>query len=135
MRMRSGFSYGFIIIAVLLAMAGCGQRKISFSRDVMPILKTNCMNCHGDNGEGLVKSGLDLEDYAHLMKGTKFGPVVVPGNSSSSTLYLVVSHRVHPEIQMPPHHVEALAKGRRPPLQTEQIMTIHKWIDQGALNN
>ena len=123
------------VIAVLLAVAGCGEREISFAGDVMPILKDNCVDCHDGSGEGVLKSGLDLKDYANLMKGTKFGPIVVPGNSASSTLYRVVSHRVDPKIQMPPHHEEALPKGRRPALKMDQIVTIRQWIDQGARNN
>lgn len=124
-----------IIIVALLAVAGCGKHEISFAIDIMPILNANCVDCHGGSGEGVVKSGLDLKDYDQLMKGTKFGPVVIPGDSTSSTLYRVVSHRVDPKIQMPPHHDEALPQGRRPALEMEQVIAIRQWIDQGAQNN
>jgi len=133
--MRSCFIYGVMIFTTLLVVAGCGTREISFARNVMPILQANCVECHSGSGEGLAKSGLDLTAYDHLMKGTKFGPVVVPGDSTSSTLYRVVSHRVDPRIQMPPHHDESLATGRKPALEMEQIENIRSWIDQGALNN
>lgn len=124
-----------MLFTTLLVVTGCGKREISFARDVMPILQANCVECHGGSGEGFVKSGLDLTSYDHLMKGTKFGPVVVPGDSTSSNLYRVVSHRVDPKIQMPPHHDESLATGRKPALEMEQIANIRQWIDQGALNN
>lgn len=133
--MRPTLSGIIVLSAVFLAVAGCGKREISFTNDVMPILKANCVDCHDGSGEGVLKSGLDLKDYNSLMKGTKFGPIVVPGNSTSSTLYRVVSHRVDPKIQMPPHHDEALPEGRRPALKMEQIVTIRQWIDQGARNN
>lgn len=135
MQMFANISESIVVIVALLVLAGCGKREISFANDVMPILKANCVDCHDGKGEGVSKSGLDLKDYEHLMQGTKFGPVVVPGDSISSTLYLVVSHRVDPRIQMPPHHDEALPQGRRPALKTEQIVTIRDWIDQGAVNN
>ena len=133
--MRLMLSGLLILLAVLVTAGGCGKQEISFTNDVLPILKSNCVDCHDGSGEGVLKSGLDLKDYDSLMKGTKFGPIVVPGNSASSTLYRIVSHRVDPKIQMPPHHDEALPVGRRPALKTEQIVTIRQWIDQGARNN
>ena len=69
------------------------------------------------------------------MQGTKYGPVIVPGNSESSTLYRLIAHKVDPKIQMPPHHDEGLAKGREDELTPRQIEFIGKWIDQGAKNN
>jgi len=124
-----------IIISIILVMEGCGDRTISFAKDVMPILRANCVACHTGLGEGIAKSGLDLKDYDNLMRGTKFGPVVVSGDSNSSTLYRIISHQVDTRIQMPPHHDEALPEGRKTPLTEEQIIIIRKWIDQGAVNN
>ncbi|MEI7456812.1 MAG: c-type cytochrome domain-containing protein [Nitrosomonadales bacterium] len=59
--------------------------EISFKRDVQPILHDYCVNCHEPGGKGYVKSGLDLTSYQGTMKGTKFGAVVIPGNSDVST--------------------------------------------------
>jgi hypothetical protein len=61
------------------------------------------------------------------MKGTRFGPVVVPGNSLTSTLNMVIEGRVHPSIQMP--------HGDTTPLSEAQVQTIKRWVDQGAKNN
>ena len=72
--------------------------------------------------------------YEDLMKGTKYGQVVKPGDSLSSTLYLMIDHQVDPSIQMPPHHGSA-ADGQMGPLSRDAIMTIKTWIDQGAKNN
>jgi len=68
------------------------------------------------------------------MQGTKFGRVAVPNISESSALYLVVAHQTDPQIQMPPHHRDALAEGRSPSLNENEIKTIQNWIDQGALD-
>ena len=76
-----------------------------------------------------------MVDYDSIMKGTKFGPVVVPKSGISSTLYLVIANKTSPEIQMPPHHENSLAEGRGTPLTGDQIEVIGKWIDQGALIN
>ena len=76
-----------------------------------------------------------MADYDGIMKGTKFGPVVVPGSSISSSLYLLVAGKTSPEIQMPPQHEGAWAKGRGTPLTDKQIEIIAAWIDQGAKDN
>lgn len=126
----------FIIIASIPVFGtGCSQ-QVSFSKDVKPILASSCQQCHdGSSGEGSSASGFNVQDYDSLMKGTKFGPVVIPGDSVSSTLYRLIDHKADPKIQMPPHHDVTLAEGRTEPLSDAQINTIKTWIDQGAKNN
>ena len=125
-----------LVLGVLMAsaVAACTQ-ELSFQDDVMPILVANCSDCHTMGGEGYIKSGFNVSDYENVIKGTKFGPVIVPGDSASSPLYQLVSHGTDIKIQMPPHHDEALPEGRREPLPPEQIAIIGRWIDQGAKNN
>lgn len=122
------------IVAIPLLSTGCSN-DVSFNKDINPILVSNCLECHDGSGEGVKKSGFDLKDYASLMKGTKFGPVIVAGDSESSTLYRLIDHKADPEIQMPPHHEVALASKKLKPLTSGQIKTIKMWIDQGAKNN
>ena len=65
----------------------CAQRargSMSFSEDVVPIFKGYCESCHQRGGQGYAASGLDLTSYDGLMKGTKFGPMVVPGKPDQS---------------------------------------------------
>jgi hypothetical protein len=122
----------FLGIAVI--STGCSQ-QVSFQNDVNPILQQNCLSCHDSNGEGMAASGFSVRSYDDLMKGTKFGKVVVPGDSLSSSLYRLIDHQADPKIQMPPHHDEALASGKMSSLSGAQITTIKTWIDQGAKNN
>ena len=118
----------FVVTLLPLAIAtGCGQtRTVSFQTDVTPILKKFCYECHTGEGEGLKKSGLSLENYESLMKGTKFGPVVVPGNSVSSTLARLLQGKASPEINMP-HKRDAVPEA--------EAKVVVQWIDQGAKNN
>ena len=126
---------GIIIIAAIpVFTTGC-SKQVSFSNDVNPILTSNCLSCHDGSGEGSEKSGLSLQDYNSLMKGTTLGAVIVAGDSASSTLYRLIDHKADPKIQMPPHHDDSLAEGRMNPLTPDQIETIKIWIDQGAKNN
>jgi cytochrome c len=77
------------------------EPAVSFAQDVAPIFKGRCINCHQPGGEGFEKSGLDLTSYAGLMKGTKFGPMVRPGDPDSSNLMWLLDWRVAPAIRMP----------------------------------
>lgn len=122
------------IVAIPFLSAGCSN-DVSFNKDINPILTSSCLSCHDGAGEGITKSGFSVKSYESLMKGTKFGPVVVAGDSDSSTLYRLVGHKADPKIQMPPHHDVAMAELKLEPLTDAQIETIKMWIDQGAKNN
>ena len=124
-----------IIIAVILIFSVSCSKPVSFNRDINPILVANCLGGHDGSGEGSATSGFSVKTYNSVMKGTKYGLVVVPGSSISSTLYRMVAHKLDPKIQMPPHHDEALTKGREDELTPRQIEIIEKWADQGAKNN
>ena len=132
--MRMNVPMVFPIVVIFFITAGCSQ-QVSFSQDVKPILDANCLDCHDGVGEGSKRTDYLVTSYDNVMKGTKYGPVVEPGNAISSTLYRVVSHEADQEIQMPPHHKRSLAEGRSEPLQFEEIGIIKDWIDQGAQNN
>lgn len=123
-----------IMVGITVFIGGC-SKPVSFSKDVNPILVANCLSCHDGSGEGSSTSGFSVKSYSSIMKGTKFGPVVMPGSSESSTLFRLVSHKADPKIQMPPHHEDAQADGRSEPLTERQIEYIQKWIDQGAKDN
>ncbi len=71
-------------------------------------------------------SGLDLSNYEGVMAGTKYGPVIVPGNSEGSNLMWLLDWRASPELRMP--H----GKGQLP---VQFRDTIRRWIQQGAKNN
>lgn len=121
-----------LILPVLLT--GC-ERAVSFESQVMPILQASCVSCHSASGEGAQQTELKLTNYAQVMLGTRLGAVVVPGSAASSTLYLVIDHKVDTKIQMPPHHDDKYPQGQGKPLNSDQITTIKQWIDEGAKNN
>lgn len=111
-------------LAVAALQTGCGDNKApTYQASIKPILEANCVSCHVPGGPGYEKSGLRLDSHEALMKGTKFGPVVVPGSSVSSTLYRLVSGQADPSIRMP-HGAAALPEA--------DVATIAAWIDQGA---
>ncbi len=111
---------------VAVTAVGCGGNEVSFSKDVMPVLQESCLSCHKKGGDGYAASGLSVESYEDVMKGTKYGPVITPGYSFSSTLQILVEHKADSSINMP--------RGR-PRLSQDKIEVIGRWIDQGAKNN
>jgi hypothetical protein len=100
------------------------RSQMSFSEDVTPIFRGNCVSCHQPGGEGYQASGLDLTSYDGLMKGTKFGPMVVPGKPDLSNLMVLIKGQG--QIRMP--------KGHKP-LPNELVNNIWNWIFEGAKNN
>jgi hypothetical protein len=103
------------------------QRPLtSFSEDIFPIFKGRCLDCHQPGGQGYEKSGLDLTTYEGLMKGTKFGPMVIPKDPDSSNLLWLLDWRAAPELRMP-HGSKKLSTCDRD--------AIRRWIWEGALKN
>src|SRR3974390_1309237 len=81
----------------------CAQRaQMSFAEDVVPIFNGYCVSCHTPGGQGFTESGLDLTSYEGLMKGTKFGPMVIAGQPDSSNLIILIDGKA--KIRMPFGH-------------------------------
>jgi ankyrin repeat protein len=95
----------------------CAQAApVDFRRDVHPLLKQYCVECHGPNQQ---MGGLRLDRRREAMKGGA-SVVIGPGSSASSKLYLRLIGNYG--MRMPP----------TAPLKPEQIRIIQAWIDQGA---
>ncbi len=100
------------------ALPPAAKEKVSFSRDVEPLLAYRCQLCHGPQQQ---MSGLRLDQREAALKGGKSGPDIIPGNSAGSRLIRLVSG-VDGKV-MPP-------AGAR--LTAAEIGVLRAWIDQGA---
>ncbi len=120
----------FVAIALgaglLTAATVAAQGPTSFHAHVQPILQTHCVECHRPDGQGFEAIGLDMTSYQGLMRGTRLGPVVIPGDPMTSNLVRVVTGQVAPEIRMPFH---------RALIPELQATVIRRWVEQGARNN
>lgn len=94
-------------------------RAISFTEDVVPILDTHCVQCHGASKQ---TSDLRLDLRAAILKGSGSGEVIKLGDSAGSRL-IEVTAGLDPDYRMPPE-----GDGLSP----EQIGILRAWIDQGA---
>jgi hypothetical protein len=118
-----------IVFTGIVLLTGCvkEERTVSFRYNVQPILRSNCLECHSPpNGEGYLKTGLSMTTYEDLMRGTIYGPVIVPGNSEHSILNMLVEGRAGPSMRMP--------HGRKP-LDAQDAEILRLWVEQGAANN
>ncbi len=124
------------LMAVLAICAGCSQeasfKQVSFKSDIFPIFQERCMTCHALGAPGCVVSGFSVATYETLMKGTKFGPMVIPGNSADSNLLRLVKHQADPSIAMPRSQTPGQPSEW---LKPQQINLIEAWINQGAKDN
>lgn len=126
--MTDGIRFVAVCLAIC-ALSACGRSEppVSFAGDVKPILDKRCGECHMPGQPGYEASGLGFATYDELMKGTRFGAVVIPGDSLGSNLVILVEGRADPSITMPHGDSEPLLQG--------EIQTLRLWIDQGAANN
>lgn len=91
---------------------------VSFANDILPILNSRCLNCHGGDR---TEEGLLVGSYGELMAGSANGPVIVPGDAGGSLLVELVANQKMPK--------------RGPKLTPPQVQLIVDWVNQGALNN
>jgi len=95
--------------------------KVYFVREVRPILEKHCYECHGSSKQ---KSGLRLDIKSAAFKGGDgYAPIIVPGKSDDSPLVQFIRGD-DKEMLMPP-------KGSR--LSANEIATVTKWVDEGAI--
>lgn len=91
---------------------------VSFSNQIMPILQTYCVECHGGMR---TREGLNMTSYDGLIAGSFSGAVIIPGNANDSlTIQLVASG------DMP---------DRGPAVSSTELQLMIDWINQGAQNN
>ena len=130
MRFRplAGAATAIVIVAVVGGVVPSSEvcAQTSFAEDVFPIFKGRCIDCHQPGGEGFDKSGLDLSTYEGLMKGTKFGPMVIPRDPNTSNLMWLLDWQASPQLRMP-HGKKQLSSCDR--------NAIRAWIREGARNN
>ncbi len=105
-----------LVLGLLPASTRAEDEKISFSRDIRPILAAHCFNCHGpDEASREADLRLHTEDGARAMVVADGGPAKLIDRVTSQD----------PDLVMPPPSVKK-------PLTTAQIDLLTRWIDAGA---
>ncbi len=100
------------------APAVVADGPVSFARQVRPILRQRCVDCHG--GEA-TEVELNLATYEGVMRGSEYGTVVEAGDPAGSLLLEMIVAGEMPQ--------------EAPPLPADEVALIRSWIQQGAQNN
>jgi Planctomycete cytochrome C len=124
----AGVGIAAILDSPTTVRAAPAVATVSFSEDILPLLKWRCSGCHEAGGQGYEKSGLDLTSYAGVMKGTKYGPMVIPSDPGTSNLMVLLDwpSYLSPELRMPHGRTKISVCDRD---------LIRTWIKEGAQNN
>jgi ankyrin repeat protein len=101
-------------LAVVLALPGFAA--VDFDKDIKPIFRENCWECHGPTQQN---GGLRLDKKASALLGGGRTDILA-GLPDRSRVYRRLAGLDHP--QMPPET----------PLSPELIATIKQWIEEGA---
>ncbi|MCC6859115.1 MAG: PSD1 domain-containing protein [Bryobacterales bacterium] len=123
---RISLHYGCVLPAALIAAAGAvsGADKVSFNRDIRPIMSDTCFRCHGpDKSSRMANMRLDLREEA--LKQTRPGVTpIVPGQPGKSAIIQRI-FASNPAQIMPPKYSHKV-------LTERQKETIRRWVEQGA---
>ena len=118
----------YITVVEISLISACASQQVSYQDDVSPILESRCIKCHiSPDGIGYIMTGLEMDSYQSLMQGTAYGQVIVAGDSRRSMLNMLVEGRAGNYQRMPHNEDDALTP--------EQIETLRRWVNQGALDN
>lgn len=110
-----------VLSGVLVSALAAEERPVDFTKDVRPIFREHCYDCHGAETQ---KSGFRLDvGAAALRGGSGHAPDIIPKDAAASPLIQFVRGE-HGELRMPPEG--------RPMLSGEEIAMLEKWIDGGA---
>jgi hypothetical protein len=110
-------SFGCLLLLFAVTLNAQPAKRVSFSKDIAPLLTQRCMECHGREP---LMANLDLRTREGALKGAKHGPVIVPGNAAESHLYRRLIGQETPPMPL----------GER--LTDAEIALIKNWIDSGA---
>lgn len=110
-------------LLLTMAMQTPAAERLSFDRDIRPILSDKCYACHGpDPAQRQAELRLDTKEGA--FSAPSGYPIIVPGEPENSELVARITH-ADVEQRMPPQ------SSNRQPTQ-EQIDTLIRWIAEGA---
>src|SRR5258708_35479180 len=109
-----------ITAAVLLFSGVAFAQHPNYDDDIKPLFARRCFACHS---AGEMRSGLNLESYAGVLKGGSSGDVVIAARAASSMLHRAVA-REEGAPQMPLG---------QPKMPDAELALIRAWIQNGLL--
>lgn len=102
-------------VALFMGPRTASAAPISFSKEIVPILKDGCAKCHNQRQPA---GGFSVSTFAEFQKGGKSGKILAAKSAEAKLIKLIDG----PKPAMPPGA----------PLPKAQIDKIKAWIDQGS---
>src|SRR5437660_4285370 len=97
--------------------------KVSYYREIRPILQANCQGCHQPAKS---KGGYVMTDFKGLLAGgDSEGAAITPEHPEKSSILKMITPQ-DGEVRMP--------KGKTPLLEME-VALLKSWIEQGAIDD
>jgi len=100
------------------------DRRVSFDRDIRPLLSDRCFQCHGADAAQR-QAELRLDDSTSAWGPRENGPALIPGKPDESGVWKHISSHDPDEIMPPP-------KSTKRPLTKAEQGLVRRWIEQGA---
>src|SRR5688572_983976 len=103
----------FLASPAAAAAPAASAAKVSFTRQVMPILKASCAGCHGEKNPS---GKLSVVSLAALKKGGDKGAAFEPGKGAESRIVKYLTGELQPKMPIGGS------------LKTSEIALIRRWI-------
>lgn len=97
------------------------QEAAAYKEIIQPLLQTKCYSCHNKNKQ---KGGLRMDEQALLLKGGKYGVVLLPGKAAESEMLK--------RLLLPREHEDHMPPKEKPQLTEGEVALVHWWIESGA---
>jgi hypothetical protein len=120
--------YPTFLFILLILVAGCGKKSVSFKDQIQPILTARCTQCHGTE---ISRGKINVSSYASFMNSKTVSgkePLVIAGSPYQSRLYILCETN-QPHFRMPPDTSSVT------PLPPAELELLRHWISDGAKDN
>ena len=105
-----------VLATTVVSSSSRAAEELTFERDIRPIFRAHCLDCHGAVEE--IQGGLDLRQVRLMQKGGESGTVLIPGDPHMSLLMDRIRSK-----EMPPGEIKVTDK---------ELETLTQWISAGA---
>jgi hypothetical protein len=112
------------LIFALVPTAQGAEGRLSYNRDIRPVLSKNCFSCHGPDEHGR-EGDLRLDVAEDAYRGGDSGdPAIVPGKPDESLILSRIHHRSAKKVMPPPESHRQLTE--------DEKKLLARWIEEGA---
>jgi hypothetical protein len=113
-----------LLFALALVWSSGADAKVSFNREIRPILSEQCFSCHGFDAKHR-KADLRLDTREGALADNDGVRAIIPGDLAKSELWKRLLSQDAEEVMPPP-------EAHKPKLTAKQLATLRRWIEEGA---